>query len=214
MKLKLIILPLCLIVVNAFAFEGSVRQSIKNYNGTGTNVEMTWYLSSHGCRVDMAATGKDVNSNTVLLFDPTTKTLKTYEANASGAQKFYFQVNASSISGDVSIISVNPTQEVKQIQGYKSEKWVVVTSKGTFNVWITRDIDFDWSAYKDFFKSSAEIQALAQQGVKGFPMMTEAVGGSNAASVEAVAAQTLSGTTFAVPTGYTLFSQPATSPAK
>jgi hypothetical protein len=176
---------------------------------------MNWQFGSHNCRVDMLASGKDVNSNTVLILDPASRTLKTYEANASGAQKLYFQVDASSISASLSVISVNPTQEVKQINGYKCEKWLVVTSVGAYNVWVTRDIDIDWSVYKDFFKSSIEVQALANQGVKGFPMLTESANGTNNASVESVSAQTVSANAFTVPAEYTLYvQQAAATPAK
>jgi hypothetical protein len=205
MKLKLIIFPLCLIVINAFGFEGSIKQVVKNYNGTGATVTMNWQFGPHNCRVDMAASGKDVNSNTVLILDPASRTLKTYEANASGAQKLYFQVDASSISASLSVISVSPTQEVKQINGYKCEKWLVVTSAGAYNVWVTRDIDIDWSVYKDFFKSSIEVQALANQGVKGFPMLTESANGTNNASVESVSAQSVAANAFSVPSEYTLY---------
>lgn len=204
MKLKLIIFPLCLIVINAFGFEGSIKQTVKNYNGTGTTVNMTWYLGPHNCRVDMSASGKDVNSNTVLILDPSSKMLKTYETGGNG-QKLYFQVDASGIAGNMSVISVSVTQETKQIGGFKCEKWVVVTSAGVYNVWITKDIDFDWSAYKDFFKTSVEIQALAMQGVKGFAMLTEPANGNSAATVETVSAQTMTSNTFTVPSEYQLF---------
>ena len=214
MKLKLFILPLCLIVLNAFGFEGTVKQTVKNYNGTGTSITMTWYLGPKNCRIDMAASGKDVNSNTVLIMDPATKMLKTYETNGAGPQKLYFQVNASNISGDVSIINVNVTQEVRQINGYKCEKWVVITTSGTYNVWVTKDIAIDWSAYKEFFKTSIDIQAMAQQGVKGFAMLVESNSGANASSVEAVTPQTIAAATFTVPAEYKLFVPQAQSPAK
>ncbi len=204
MKLKLIIFPLCLIVINAFGFEGSIKQVVKNYNGTGTNMTMTWYLASHNCRIDMAASGKDVHSNSVLILDPASQTLKTYETTGAG-EKLYYQVPAGSISGGMSIVSVSPTQESKQINGYKCEKWIIISSLGVYNVWITKDIDIDWSMYKEFFKTSVEIQALAQQGVKGFPMLTETGNGSNATSVETVSAQAVSSNTFTVPAEYKLF---------
>lgn len=215
MKLKLIIFPLCLIVVNAFGFEGSIKQTVKNFNGSGTTINMTWYLGPQNCRVDMSAAGKDVNSNSVLILDPSSKVVKTYETStAAGAQKLYFQVDASGIAGDMSVISVNTTQESKQINGFKCEKWVVVTSVGTYNVWITKDIDFDWSAYREFFKNSVEVQALATQGVKGFAMLTEPVNGSNGSSVETVSAHTLAANTFTVPSEYQLFTGQTSQPAK
>jgi hypothetical protein len=202
MKLKLIIFPLCLIVINAFGFEGSVKQVIKNYNGTGATITMNWSIGQHSCRIDMAATGKDVNSNTVLILDPASHTLKTYETGGNSAQKLCFQVDPSNISGNMTIMSVNPTQEVKQINGYKCEKWVVISSTGASNVWISRDIDVDWSVYKDFFKTSPEIQALINQGVKGFPMLTESTNGSNNVSVESVSAQSIPASSFIVPAEY------------
>jgi hypothetical protein len=214
MKLKLIIFPLCLIVINAFGFEGSIKQTVKNYNGSGTTVNMTWYLGPQNCRVDMSAAGKDVNSNSVLILDPATKTLKTYETNGAAGQKLYFQVDASGISGNMSLISVNVTQESKTIGGFKCTKWVVVTSAGVYNVWVTKDIDFDWSAYKEFFKTSVEVQALATQGVKGFAMLTEPVNGSNASSVESVAPHAVAANMFTVPAEYKLFTAAQTQPGK
>jgi len=205
MKLKLAILPLCLIVLNAFGFEGTVKQTVKNYNGTGTDVSMTWYIGSHSCRLDMTATGKDTkSSNTVLLMDPATKTLSTYDAGATG-QKVYFQLPASAISGTASDVNVSKTTDTKQIQGYKCEKWTVTTGGSTYDVWITRDIDFDAAAYRDFFKSGPEIQALAQQGVKGFPLLTESATGANASSVEKVTVQAIPASAFSIPSDYTLF---------
>lgn len=213
MKLKLIIFPLCLIVLHAFGFEGTIKQDVKNYNGTGTNITITWYMGPHNCRLDMTQSGRDVNSSSVLILDPTTQTFKTYNLNIPGP-KNYFQMNVSGITGGVSIVSVTATQEVKQINGYKCEKWVVVASTGTFNVWITRDIDFDWSAYKDFFKTNVEAQALIHQNVKGFPMLTEPTGSNGTSAVEVVSAQTLAPVTFTVPAEYTLYVAPAqTAPA-
>ena len=215
MKLKLFIFPLCLIVLNAFGFEGTVKQTVKNYNGTGTNITMTWYLGPKNCRIDMAASGKDVNSNTVLIMDPATQMLKTYEANsAAGTQKLYFQVNASSITGEVNIINVNVTSETKQVNGYKCEKWVVITTTGTYNVWVTKDIAIDWAGYKNFFRNSVEVQALAQQGVKGFAMLVESNSGANASSVESVTPQAVAATVYTVPADYTLFVPQAAKPAK
>ena len=204
MKLKLIIFPLCLIAIHAFGFEGTVKQVIKNYNGTGSNVTMTWYLSQHNCRVDMAASGKDASSNSVLILNPASQTIKTYDANPKG-DKVFFQVSASSVSSNMAIVSVSPTQESKQINGYKCEKWVVVATTGVYNVWVARDIDMDWSGYKNMLKTSVEIQALANQGVKGFPMLTESANGSNNASVESVSTQASDANTFSVPSDYKLF---------
>ena len=210
MKLKLAILPLCLIALNVFGFEGTVKQTIKNYNGTGNDVTMTWYIGAHSCRIDMSATGKDLKSasNTVLLFESATKTLKTYEASGPG-EKVYFQVNASAISGGVVDVNVTKTTETKKIQGYNCEKWAITAGGSSYDVWITRDIDFDAAAYKDFFKNSMEIQALAQQGVKGFALLTESHNGMNAGSVEKVTAQTVSAETFTVPSEYKLYAPQA-----
>jgi hypothetical protein len=203
MKLKLAILPLCLIALQVFGFEGTIKQTVRNYNGTGNDVTMTWFLSAHNCRVDMAATGKDLKaaSNTVLLLDPAAKTLRTYEAGGAG-EKVYFQVPASAISGDASNIGVTKTTETKKIQGYNCEKWTVNAGGSSYDVWITRDIDFDAAAYRDFFKGSMEIQALAQQGVKGFALLTESHSGANASTVEKVAAQAVPASTFVVPSEY------------
>jgi hypothetical protein len=215
MKLKLTILPLCLIVLNAFGFEGTIKQSVTNYNGTGTNVAMTWYIGAHSCRLDMTATGKDVQSgNSVLLLDPSAKTLRTYEA-AGSAEHIYYEVPAAAISGTASDVSVTKTNDTKQIQGYKCEKWSVTSGGASYDIWITRDIDFDAASYKDFFKASIEIQALAQQGVRGFPMLTESKTGANASSVQSISPRALSGETFTVPSDYKLFvAQQAAAPAK
>lgn len=210
MKLKLIIFPLCLIALHAFAFEGTIKQTIKNYNGSGSDLTTTWYLSTHNCRMDMAISGKDVNSNTVLILDPAASTIKTYEASSTATQKSYFQINASSISGGVTIASVTASSDAKQINGYKCEKWTVVTSVGVYNIWVAKDIDFDWAPYKNLLKTSVEVQTLASQGIKGFPMMTESVGGNNSSAVESVSAQPLAANTFTVPSEYKLYSpQPA-----
>ena len=214
MKFKLIIFPLCLIVLNAFGFEGTIKQVANNYNGTGANITLTWYLGPHNCRMDMTQSGNGLNLSSVLIFDPATQTFKTYNLSGSG-EKTYFQMNANVITGGISILSVTATQEVKQISGYKCEKWVVVASSGSFNVWITRDIDFDWSAYKDFFKTNVEAQALIHQGVKGFPMLTEPLTGNGASNDETVSPPVLAATTFAVPAEYTLYvAPPQTAPAK
>lgn len=206
MKLKLAILPLCLIALHVFGFEGTIKQTVKNYNGTGNDVTLTWFLSAHSCRIDMAATGKDLKaaSNTVLLLDPAAKMLRTYEAGGAG-EKVYFQASSSAISGDATNIGVTKTTDTRKIQGYNCEKWVVNSGGSSYDVWITRDIDFDAPAYKDFFKGSMEMQALAQQGVKGFAMLTESHSGANAATVEKVAAQAVSSSTFSVPSDYKLY---------
>jgi Domain of unknown function (DUF4412) len=217
MKLKLIIFPLCLVVLNAFGFEGTIKQTVKNYNGSGNDVTVTWYLSQQHCRMDVAAIGyKGANTNTVFIMDPASKSMKMYEnANAGNGQKLYFQADAGSITGGVSVISVSPTQETRQISGFRCEKWVVATSNGSFNLWVTKDIDFDWTAYKDFFKASVEVQALINQGVKGFVMATEPVSGtSGVTTVESASSHALASDTFTVPSEYKLNVAPATQPAK
>ena len=206
MKLKLTLLPLCLLTLHAFAFEGIIKQNVKNYNGKGTNMTITWYLGAQNCRMDITASGKDINSNTVLIMDPASKTFKTFETTAAAnAQKVYFQLKAADISGDVNVISVNKTGETKNIQGYNCEKWIIATTSGSCTSWITKDIDFDCAIYRDFLKSSVEIQALAAQGVKGFPIMTEGRDGANETSVDKITAQSISAESYAIPEGYTLF---------
>jgi hypothetical protein len=203
MKLKLAILPLCLIALNVFGFEGTIKQTVKNYNGTGTNVTMTWYIGAHNCRIDMNASGGDLKgSNSVVLVDPGANMLKTYEIGGAGP-KNYFAVNAAAISGGLGEVKVTKTADIKVIQGYSCEKWTVTVGAAMYNVWITRDIDFDAAAYKEFFKNSIEIQALAQQGIKGFALLTESGTGTNASTSEKVTKQPLSAETFSVPAGYT-----------
>ena len=207
MKLKLAILPLCLIALNVFGFEGTVKQTVKNYNGTGTNVTLTWYLGAHSCRVDMNASGKDLKgSNTVVIVDPAAGLLRTYEAG--GAQKVYFQVAPAAISGGVGEVQVTKTADIKMIQGFSCEKWTVTVGSALYNVWITRDIDFDAAAYREFFKNNLEIQALAQQGVKGFALLTESGTGVNASNVEKVTKQAVSAETLSVPSDYTMYTNP------
>ncbi|MCW3127932.1 MAG: hypothetical protein JWO03_3590 [Bacteroidetes bacterium] len=205
MKLKLAILPLCLIALNVFGFEGTISQSITNYNGSGNNVKITWYLGAHNCRLDMSATGKDLaGGNTVMVLDAAAKTLRTYESGGAG-EKVYFEVNTSAISGSAPGVTVAKTTDTKKIQGYNCEKWTVTSAGASYDVWITKDIDFDAVAYKDFFKGSMEIQALAQQGVKGFPLLTESSNGTNAAAADKITKQTLGAETFSIPAGYKLY---------
>ena len=205
MKLKLAILPLCLIVLNAFGFEGTLKQTIKNYNGSGTDVAMTWSIGAHSCRVDMNIPGKDGKvSNTVLLMDPVSKTLKTYEAGAPG-DKVYYQFPMSAIGGGITDITVAKTTETKQMQGHKCEKWSVTAGGMSYDMWVARDVDFDAVTYKDFFRTSIEIQALAHESVKGFVLMTESKTGANASTVDKVSAQVVPAATLSVPSDYKLF---------
>lgn len=206
MKFRFAIVPLCLISIQALAFEGIIKQQVKNYNGSGTTMTMTWSLAAQKCRLDVAVSAKDISSSTVMIADPSTGVLKTYNAGAAGSQKFFFQVNSSDITSDLSIISVNPTADLRQILGYKCEKWVVITSKGNYTIWISKDIDFDCGLYKDFFKSSPEIQALASQHIKGFPMLSESSTGVNGSSTTDVSTKAVDAGSFTIPSDYKLFS--------
>lgn len=211
MKLKLLILPFCIIVLNAFGFEGTIKQTVKNYNGTGTDISMIWYFGANKCKLEMAASGKSINSHTVIILDPQAKNLKTYEAGGTGA-KVYYQIDAATISNGLNILSSTPTQETKQINGYKCEKWIVVSSIGAYNVWVAKDVDIDWAGYKDLMKTSVEIQALAGAGVKGFPMLTEAIGSNSTSTVESVTVKSQTSETFAIPAEYTVYTA-AVAPA-
>jgi hypothetical protein len=160
----------------------------------------------------MAISGKDAASNNVLIMDPASSTIKMYNTSGSAAEKVYFQINPSAISGSMTILSVTPTTETKEINGYKCEKWTVITSTGGYTLWVARDIDFDWTAYKDLMKSSVEVQALASQGLKGFPMLIESTNGGNTATVESVTAAPQSAKMFSVPSEYKLFAPQAPAP--
>lgn len=211
MKLKLAILPLCLIAMHAFGFEGTVKQSVTNFNGSGSNATMTWYIGAGACRIDMTIIDKELKANnTVLLMNPSSQAITMYETSGTG-EKVYYQMNASAVSGDAMNIMVNKTTETKKIGGYNCEKWTVMNNGGTYDVWITKDIDFNAAQYKDFFKGSMEIQALAQQGVKGFPMLTESRTGANASVTNTVTPGAVSAATLSVPAEYKLFN-PQVSP--
>ncbi len=209
MKLKLAILPLCLIAMNVFGFEGTVKQSVTNFNGSGNNATMTWYIGAGSCRIDMDITGKDANGGTtVLLLNPATQSLTMYSLSGD---KVYYQMNASAVSGDATNVIVNKTTETKKISGYTCEKWTVMNTSGSYDVWITKDIDFNAAQYKDLFKGSMELQALAQQGVKGFPLLTESRNGANAAVTEKVTPGALPAGALSVPSDYKLYT-PQVSP--
>ncbi len=205
MKLKLAILPLCLMALHAFGFEGTVKQSVTNFNGSGSSATMTWYIGAGSCRIDMSISDKDLKTNnTVMLMNPSDQSMIMYETSGGG-EKVYFQMNASAVSGDAMNVMVNKTTETKKIGGYNCEKWTVMNTSGSYDVWITRDIDFNAAAYKEFFKGSMEIQALAQQGVKGFPMLTETRNGANASVTNKVTPGTLPAGTLSVPAEYKLY---------
>lgn len=211
MKLKLAILPLCFVALHAFGFEGTVKQSVTNFNGSGANAQMTWYIGASSCRIDMTIVDKELKANnTVLLMNPAGQSMTMYETSGTG-EKVYYQMNASAVSGDAMNIGVTRTTETKKIGGYNCEKWTIVNASGSYDVWITKDIDFNAAQYKDFFKGSLEIQALAQQGVKGFPMLTESRTGANASVTEKVTPGALPAGTLSVPAEYKLYN-PQVSP--
>lgn len=211
MKLKLAILPLCFAALHAFGFEGTVKQSVTNFNGSGSNAQMTWYIGASACRIDMTIIDKELKANnTVLLMNPAGQSMAMYETSGAG-EKVYYQMNASAVSGEAMNIGVTRTAETKKIGGYNCEKWTIVNASGSYDVWITKDIDFNAAQYKDFFKGSLEIQALAQQGVKGFPMLTESHNGANASVTEKVTPGALPAGTLSVPAEYKLYN-PQVSP--
>jgi hypothetical protein len=111
----------------------------------------------------------------------------------------------SAIGGGITDISVAKTTETKQVQGHKCEKWSVTTGGASYDIWVARDVDFDAVLYKDFFKTSIEIQALAHEGVKGFVLMTESKTGVNASTVDKVSAQAVPAATLSTPSDYKLF---------
>lgn len=204
MKIKFFITAFCLMALRTFAFEGTIKQTIKNYNGTGIDVTMSWSVKGNNCRIDMKTSDKDAKGNTVLLMDAATKTLKTYN-DASGNEKFYFEVKTSDISAGVFDVSATRTTEVKVIKGFNCEKWTVRANGNIYTVWITKDVDMDWKVYQDFFKSGIEFQALALEGVKGFPILTESRNGSNDMTVDQLTPQAVSANVFTVPSEYKLY---------
>ena len=193
----------------SYAFEGTVKQVYKNYNGTGADVTMTWYIKGNNCRIDMTTSAKEAKGTTVLLIDATSQKLKMYNDDASAPTRVYYDVSLADIASSSADVSIAKTTDTKTIQGYKCEKYQATNAHGAYDIWFTKDIAVDWSAIKDFFKESTEIQTLAKEGIKGFPLLTEAKDKGATMSVSAITVQALSSTTFTVPADYKLFTNTA-----
>jgi hypothetical protein len=203
---RLSLLAFCLSTLPCWAFEGILYQTVKNYNGTGNDVAITYYLKNTLCKVDMITSDKQATVHTIMVYDANTKVAKTYfpSDKATAAEKVYYQINSDQISGSVSNLTSKKTTESKTINTHPADKWIVNSSLGKMDVWIATDIAIDWSLYRDLFKTSPEIQTLIDEGIKGFPIETQGADGKNIGKVDKVSTQTLPNSIFEVPSDYSL----------
>ncbi|MFN8310145.1 MAG: DUF4412 domain-containing protein [Chitinophagales bacterium] len=198
-------IALIAISLGASAFDGTIKQQVKNYNGSGNTFDYTWYFSSKGLRFDLEFNGKDGKTNTVFLTDALVSKIQMYTIDGKASEKHIFDIETSKASADVQIITSRATGEKKVISGYNCEKYEIVTNTTKIESWITKDIAVDWTNYQNLFRNSPEVLMMAREGIKGFSLESNSANGQNAISLTKVIAGSPAESVFSIPAGYTPF---------
>ncbi|HRG89663.1 MAG TPA: DUF4412 domain-containing protein [Chitinophagales bacterium] len=207
MKKILVSLALLTGAATLFAGNGIVVTQKYNSGNQGRNITVTWYVTPTQCKLKMQYSDKDVNTNTY--FIPSGGQLLTYNDGPvpSGATKAYFAVPVGNIKAkQVSNYTVERTGEVKTIAGAKCEKVIARSGFNVTEIWVSQDFKGEAYRFAPYFQSNAELKALSDAGIPGFPVasVTKDAGGNVVSSYEAVSVSNtdISDAEFTVPAEY------------
>ncbi|MFN8276548.1 MAG: DUF4412 domain-containing protein [Chitinophagales bacterium] len=198
-------ITMTLIAASLLAFNGMVKQEVKNYNGSGTTLEYTWYFNEKGCRVDIDINGQDGPVKTVFLANASVSSIKMYTVDQKSAEKHVFDIEPVKAPAEVQLLSVRATGEKKTIAGYACEKYEIVTNTAKIETWITQAIAVDWSNYQNLFRSSPEILMMAREGIRGFALESTATNNQNTTTLVKATTATQAASLFDVPADYKPF---------
>lgn len=154
------------LVVTQKYFDNNVKQ----------NVTTTWYITNSQSKMKMTFADDKVSTTNWFLPDFTNHNLLAYtEGNVpAGAKKSYYAIPLQSIQPDkdkdYTRIRTEKTGEQKTLGGKKCEKLIARTNKSVTEMWVTTDFAPDYFLSFPFFRNSAELNALYDGNIKGFPM--------------------------------------------
>lgn len=211
--MKFLITTLTLFVT-VFCFGGNGLVVTQKYfdNNVQQHVTVTWYVSGTLCKMKMNYADEKVSTSNWFVPDYAGHNLLIYtEGNVpTGAKKAYYTVPVTDIqpdkSKDYSRVKTQKTGEQKVISGMKCEKIVATTNKSVTEIWVTQEFTPDYFLSFPYFRNSAELNALYDGGIKGFPLesVTKDLSGQILYSYTLISAENtnLSETDFKVPSEY------------
>jgi len=218
MKKQLITIFVVALTMQAFAWQGVIKQKYFSTGNKGTNVTVSWYLTNTECKMQMDFDGENIKSSTYFIPDFAGNRLLTYTEGGItnlkhvDSTKNYFAIPLEIIQQNaqtgVTRLSVVKTGETKSIQGFICERVLVKTNLDETEMWVTKDFAPEFYKFYTFFRSSTELMALNDEKMSGFPIqsVTKDFSGKVVSSYEllSVQAKEFKTTDFNVPAGYTL----------
>ncbi len=167
---KLSTIILVFISISSFAFEGSVKVRYKQFNGTNDKYDFVWNFKDAKCALTMSMLNAETTAKTTFIPDLANKQLLIYTQDPAATEKFYYTVPVTDISGNTVKAASQATGQKKDIAGTSCEQYIFKSESGTCEAWIATSIPVDWKPLATFFKTATAIQAMAANGIVGFPM--------------------------------------------
>lgn len=161
---------LVLTSLSSFAFEGAVKVRYKQFNGTSDKYDFVWNFKGTKCALTMSMLNAEITTKTTFLPDLANKQLLIYSQDPAATEKIYYTVPVTDISGNTAKATSQATGQKKEIAGVSCEQYIFKTESGTCEVWIATSITVDWKPLATFFKTATAVQAMATNGIVGFPM--------------------------------------------
>jgi len=205
---NLITILFYLIATLSHAEKGLLLTQKYSTSTEGQNIITTWYLTETKCKLKMQFSDNDVNTTNYFIPDLKSNKLLVYSDGATpeGVQPIYYSLPVQNIKSDIEVLTVDRTGETKQISGFACEKVIAKGKNSITEMWVTKDFKSDYSRFASFFKSSYELKALSQGGLKGFPLVstTKDSNGTVVSSYDLVSVSTteISENEFKIPAEY------------
>lgn len=214
-KFALMVLAAVLIVMPLISsktkFEGKIVMQATGSgawgHGGGTST-LNYYVKGDKVRIDMHSARADAS---IIIDKPDEKMYMVMNAMKS-YMEFPMKDMRNSGTESKNNEKIKKTGEMKKINGYNSEKWIITDDNGTSEVWMTKELG-SFTAFSS--PMGKQPKSSWQNEIKGsdeFPMLViqKDKSGKETSRMEirSVEKQNLDDSFFAVPAGYKEFKMP------
>ena len=215
MKKILFFIVACVSVLYSAAGDATVKMKYANETFKGAEVELTWFLSSSNCKMELHFTNKD--ATTVSAFIPDNNNLLMYDVKADGKNKLIYTLPLESLKSDPRLTFKRSKavvkEETRRIAGVECKKVVFTTDKFVSEFWVAASLP-DATKWQQYFLSYPELAAVAEAELSGFPLASviKDLSGNIVSSFEAtsVSFDALAKDVFLPPSGYSKIEPSAT----
>jgi hypothetical protein len=211
---KLVLTNVLAIFISALSFAEKGMVITQKMGGMNGNVQVntTWYVTPHDCKMKMDFSDGTVKSTNWFIPDAKNGKLLMYTEGAvpAGAQKSFYSIPVHDINPSKSMnpsrVKVERTGETKTISSILCEKVIARTNKTITEMWVSQSFQPEFYNFYSFFQDSYELMALSEERIAGFPVssVTKDTAGKVISSSEALSASftELTESDFKVPAEY------------